>query len=140
MNKTKFNRGLISFRLVGLFLLQIVPAFAWGNEGHVYVKRVAAQKIPVSMPLFLRRTVTEITYILARNRIAGAVLSSWSGLPLYFLRNRALERYSGAGSARALSSKVESTKISNRSELVQCPDVNPLVTSTAINSFSWSMG
>jgi hypothetical protein len=56
-------RGLISLLLVALFLFQTQTAFAWGNEGHVYVNRVAAQKIPVSMPRFLRRAVAEIAYL-----------------------------------------------------------------------------
>jgi hypothetical protein len=39
------------------------PAFAWGNEGHTYINRVAAEKIPADMPRFLRRAVTEIAYL-----------------------------------------------------------------------------
>lgn len=38
-------------------------AFAWGTEGHTYINRVAAQKIPASMPRFLRRAVIEIAYL-----------------------------------------------------------------------------
>lgn len=38
-------------------------AFAWGNQGHVFVNRVAAQKIPASMPKFMRRAVVEIAYL-----------------------------------------------------------------------------
>jgi hypothetical protein len=56
-------RGLISLALIALVLFQPETAAAWGNEGHVYVNRVAAQKIPVSMPLFLRRAVVEIAYL-----------------------------------------------------------------------------
>ena len=36
---------------------------AWGNEGHTYVSRVAAQKIPSTMPLFFRRAVNELAYL-----------------------------------------------------------------------------
>jgi hypothetical protein len=36
---------------------------AWGNDGHVYINRVAAQKIPADMPKFLRRAVVEIAYL-----------------------------------------------------------------------------
>jgi len=57
------KRGLISFLLVALVLFRSAPAFAWGNEGHTYVNRVAAQKIPASMPRFLRRAVVEIAYL-----------------------------------------------------------------------------
>ena len=38
-------------------------AFAWGNEGHTYINRVAAQKIPPSLPRFLRRAELEIAYL-----------------------------------------------------------------------------
>ena len=60
---SKSKRGLTSFLLIALVLLQTDAAFAWGNEGHVYVNRVAAQKIPASMPRFLRRAVVEIAYL-----------------------------------------------------------------------------
>jgi hypothetical protein len=46
-----------------LILSQGEAAFAWGNEGHTYVNRVAAEKIPASMPRFLRRAVVELAYL-----------------------------------------------------------------------------
>jgi len=49
--------------LIGLVFLQSDFAFAWGNEGHTYVNRVAAEKIPADMPRFLRRAVAEIAYL-----------------------------------------------------------------------------
>jgi hypothetical protein len=58
-----FRRGLLSWLLIALVLLQSDAAFAWGNEGHVYVNRVAALKIPSDMPRFLRRAVAEIAYL-----------------------------------------------------------------------------
>ncbi len=57
------KRGLVSCLLISLVLFQAPAAFAWGNEGHTYINRVAAQKIPASMPRFLRRAVVEITYL-----------------------------------------------------------------------------
>ncbi len=57
------KRGLISFLLIALVLFQAEAAFAWGNEGHTYINRVAAQKIPADMPRFLRRAVVEIAYL-----------------------------------------------------------------------------
>lgn len=57
------QRGTISLALIALVLLQQPFAAAWGNEGHTYINRVAAQKIPASMPLFLRRAVAEIAYL-----------------------------------------------------------------------------
>jgi len=61
MDKPK--RGLIGWMLVALILFQSQAALAWGNEGHTYVNRVAAEKIPASMPRFLRRAVAEIAYL-----------------------------------------------------------------------------
>jgi len=58
-----FRRGLISCLLVAIVLFQTEAGFAWGNEGHTYVNRVAAEKIPTSMPRFFRRAVTEIAYL-----------------------------------------------------------------------------
>jgi hypothetical protein len=57
------KRRLISWLLIALVLLQSDAAFAWGNEGHIYVNRVAAEKIPTSMPRFFRRAVAEIAYL-----------------------------------------------------------------------------
>lgn len=54
---------MISLALIALVLMQSEAAVAWGNEGHTYVNRVAAQKIPASMPQFLRRAVGEIAYL-----------------------------------------------------------------------------
>jgi hypothetical protein len=59
----RFRRGLISLALIALVLFQSQAAVAWGNEGHIYVNRVAAEKIPATMPHFLRRAVTEIAYL-----------------------------------------------------------------------------
>jgi hypothetical protein len=63
MKTQRFGRGLVSLGLTALVLLQSVGARAWGNEGHTAINRVAAQKIPESMPAFLRRAVIEIAYL-----------------------------------------------------------------------------
>ena len=63
MRVHKSLRGLISFLLMVLIFLQSDNAWAWGNDGHTFVNRVAAQKIPTSMPKFLRRAVAEIAYL-----------------------------------------------------------------------------
>jgi len=57
------RRGAISLALIALVLLQSSAAVAWGNEGHTAINRVAAQKIPATMPSFLRRAVVEIAYL-----------------------------------------------------------------------------
>src|SRR5579863_9739724 len=59
----RLRRGVISLALTALVLIQSQVAGAWGNEGHTYINRVAAEKIPASMPRFLRRVVTEIAYL-----------------------------------------------------------------------------
>jgi hypothetical protein len=63
LNAQQFRRGLISLALIALFLLQSITAVAWGNEGHTAINRVAAQKLPPTMPRFLRRAVVQITYL-----------------------------------------------------------------------------
>jgi hypothetical protein len=62
MMKAKL-RSSVSAVLTSLLLLQTQGAVAWGNEGHVYVNRVAAQKIPSDMPSFFRHAVAEIAYL-----------------------------------------------------------------------------
>lgn len=59
----QLRRGLISSALIALVLIQSPLAIAWGNEGHVAINRVAAQKIPVTMPRFLRLAIGEIGYL-----------------------------------------------------------------------------
>ena len=54
---------VISLLVTFAFLFEGQSAFAWGNEGHTYVNRVAAQKIPADMPRFFRRAVSEIAYL-----------------------------------------------------------------------------
>jgi hypothetical protein len=56
-------KRLIIWTLFALVLFQTEAAFAWGNEGHTYVNRVAAQKIPATMPRFFRHAVAEIAYL-----------------------------------------------------------------------------
>ncbi len=61
---SRLSRLVLSVAAVlGLMLLHKGSAFAWGNEGHSYVNRVAVQKIPATMPTFLRRAAVEIAYL-----------------------------------------------------------------------------
>jgi hypothetical protein len=46
-----------------LFFFRPEFSFGWGNEGHVYVNRVAAQKIPATMPKFFRHASVELAYL-----------------------------------------------------------------------------
>lgn len=61
----RLQRSLISLAMIALVLLQTQPAAAWGNEGHTYVNRVAAQRIPATMPAFIRSAgaIAEIAYL-----------------------------------------------------------------------------
>jgi hypothetical protein len=59
----RLRRGGIGLTLIALVLVQSQVAGAWGNEGHTYINRVSAEKIPASMPRFLRRAVVEIAYL-----------------------------------------------------------------------------
>lgn len=59
----RVRRGLISLALVALVVVQNKAALAWENEGHTYINRVAAEKIPATMPRFLGRAVVEIAYL-----------------------------------------------------------------------------
>jgi len=63
MKKTRAGKKLIVVMLLAIFFGETPGAFAWGNEGHTYVSRVAAEKIPTSMPRFLRRAVVELAYL-----------------------------------------------------------------------------
>jgi hypothetical protein len=63
MNRVGVGKKLISVVTLAILLAEAPWAFAWGNEGHTYINRVAAQKIPSDMPHFLRRAVTEIAYL-----------------------------------------------------------------------------
>jgi hypothetical protein len=58
-----FGSKLVSSALIALFWFQSVNGFGWGNEGHEYVNRVAAEKIPAEMPRFFRHAVAELTYL-----------------------------------------------------------------------------
>src|SRR5579872_7207787 len=61
--QSMFGRRLVGGALAALLCFQSANVFGWGNEGHEYVNRVAAQKIPATMPRFLRRAVVEIAYL-----------------------------------------------------------------------------
>ena len=49
--------GPAAILCASVLLFGQITTFAWGNNGHTYVNEVAAQKIPQSMPAFLRTSV-----------------------------------------------------------------------------------
>jgi hypothetical protein len=71
---------LISIALIALLWFQSASVFGWGNEGHEYVNRVAAERIPAEMPRFLRHAVAEITYL-------GPEPDRWRSPSEYALKN-----------------------------------------------------
>ena len=65
----------VGLTLIAAVLVESPAALAWGNEGHIYINRVAAQKIPPSLPRFLPRAEVEIAY-LGPSPIAGGIQPS----------------------------------------------------------------
>ena len=63
MRVNRLMRGLLSAMLIALVLFPSDGALGWGNEGHTAVNRVAAEKIPPSMPRFFRRAVAQLAYL-----------------------------------------------------------------------------
>lgn len=80
MKRTQVGKQLISLVLLALSVLGTPGAFGWGNEGHEYVNRVAAERIPAEMPRFLRRAVVELTYL-------GPEPDRWRSPSEYALKN-----------------------------------------------------
>ena len=74
------GRKLASAALIALLFSQAQPALGWGNEGHGYVNRVAAEKIPAEMPRFFRHAVAELTYL-------GPEPDRWRSPSEYGLKN-----------------------------------------------------
>ncbi len=62
LRKAEIGRKVIGLALL-FCLLEPRAALGWGNEGHTAVNQVAAQKIPSSMPRFLRSAASEIAYL-----------------------------------------------------------------------------
>src|SRR5579863_7893647 len=80
MKKTQVGKKLMSVMLLALSLVETPGMFGWGNEGHEYVNRVAAEKIPAEMPHFWRRAVGELTYL-------GPEPDRWRSPSEYALKN-----------------------------------------------------
>ena len=58
----KMNRLGLGFLLFASVILQ-QAAWGWGSDGHMYVNRVAAEKLPQDVPAFLRNAVAELAYL-----------------------------------------------------------------------------
>jgi len=80
MMSTQVGTKLISLALLALTLMETPGAFGWGNEGHEWVNRVAAERIPAEMPRFLRHAVAELTYL-------GPEPDRWRSPSEYALKN-----------------------------------------------------
>jgi hypothetical protein len=75
------HRAGIFLTVLGLAFFQ-QPAFAWGNDGHIYVNQVAAQRIPDSMPAFLRTRAA-----IARVAYLGPEPDRWRAASEFTLNN-----------------------------------------------------
>jgi hypothetical protein len=58
----KMNRLGLGFLLFAFVVAQ-QAAWGWGSDGHMYVNRVAAEKLPQDVPACLRNAVAELTYL-----------------------------------------------------------------------------
>jgi hypothetical protein len=56
------NRLGLGFLLFALVIPQ-QAAWGWGSDGHMYMNRVAAEKLPQDVPVFLRNAVAELAYL-----------------------------------------------------------------------------
>jgi hypothetical protein len=56
------NRLRLGFLLFA-FVIPQQAAWGWGSDGHMYVNRVAAEKLPQDVPAFLRNAVAELAYL-----------------------------------------------------------------------------
>jgi hypothetical protein len=95
------GRSISSFvvAIVAIFAFGQLAALAWGNKGHEEINLVAAQKIPASMPAFLRTPAAQehIAYL-------GPEPDRWRGADEHALNNAQapdhfidLERIEGLG-------------------------------------------
>jgi hypothetical protein len=85
--------------MAGALFLAQMTAFGWGSNGHTYINHVAAEKIPASMPKFLRTksTVERIAYLGPepdRWRDGAPSALNYSQAPDHFID---LERIDGLG-------------------------------------------
>src|SRR3974377_2402405 len=59
-------RSFVRSCFVPFLLLVLVltnAAWPWGNEGHMMINRVAAEKLPADVPSFLRNAEEQLAYL-----------------------------------------------------------------------------
>jgi len=83
--KFKYRQSLADRTYAGtvlILLLALLPSLclAWGNDGHIYINQVAAQKIPATMPKFFRDAVDRLAYL-------GPEPDRWKDETEYALKN-----------------------------------------------------
>jgi len=89
----------VALATAGVLIFGQLTAFAWGSNGHMWINRVAAEKIPATMPKFLRTKSAEerIAYLGPepdRWREVGSSALNQSQAPDHFID---LERIEGLG-------------------------------------------
>ena len=60
MQKLTRSVALLMVFVIGLWQ---PAALSWGEDGHLWINRVAAQKMPKTMPLFFRQAVDRLSYL-----------------------------------------------------------------------------
>ncbi|HUB30952.1 MAG TPA: hypothetical protein VL967_14690 [Terracidiphilus sp.] len=66
MSSVRSSHTLMGFLVTALLaLMPVSAAYAWGNEGHRLINRLAIRNLPADAPLFLRSeaAITEIEYL-----------------------------------------------------------------------------
>jgi hypothetical protein len=59
-----YKKVLVTLLLFVMISCSIAPsAFAWGDEGHRYVNRIAAQKMPDDMPAFFKNAAARLEFL-----------------------------------------------------------------------------
>src|ERR1044072_6856405 len=60
----KINRSAVILILILFGAINLAPStYAWGDEGHRYVNRIAAQKMPEDMPAFFKNAATRLEFL-----------------------------------------------------------------------------
>jgi hypothetical protein len=54
---------VVALQVVFVFLSLVPSTSAWGDEGHRYINRVAAQKLPDDMPAFFKNAATRLEFL-----------------------------------------------------------------------------
>src|SRR5262245_58309848 len=57
------QKSMRVFIIAAILLFIPIVASTWGNEGHMAINKVAAQKLPADMPAFLKNATDHLVYM-----------------------------------------------------------------------------